>query len=111
MKIFRQLILGGDNLVKIDEIKGKKVIAKNGMRIGEVENVELDDNTWTVTKVDVKLTDEVAKLYGTKSRFMSKSVVPLPSNVVGPITGDDIILKEQVTDINSLREQIETSRW
>ncbi|MCW4029380.1 MAG: PRC-barrel domain-containing protein [Candidatus Bathyarchaeota archaeon] len=98
-------------MVKIEEIKGKKVIAKNGMRIGEVEDVELDDNTWTVTKVDVKLTDEVAKLYGTKSGFMSKSVVPLPSNVVGPITGDDIVLKEQVTDINSLREQIETSRW
>lgn len=98
-------------MVKIDEIKGKKVIAKNGMRIGEVEDVELDDNTWTVTKVDVKLTDEVAKLYGTKSGFMAKSVVPLPSNVVGPITGDDIVLKEQVTDINSLREQIETSRW
>ncbi len=96
-------------MVKIEEIKGKKVIAKNGMNIGEVEDVELDDN-WAVTKVDVKLNDDVAKLFGTKGGFMTKSVVPLPSNIVGQIRENNITLKEQITDINSLREQVEISR-
>jgi sporulation protein YlmC with PRC-barrel domain len=95
-------------LVKIEEIKGKKVIAKNGMNIGQVEDVELDNN-WGVTNVDVKLNDDVAKLYGTKGGFMTKSVLPLPSDIVGPIE-KEITLKEPITHINSLRERVETSR-
>ncbi len=96
-------------LVKIEEIKGKNVIAKNGVNLGKVEDVDLDNN-WSVKTVDVRLNDDVAKLYGAKGGFMTKSVVPLPSNLVGPITDGDIVLKEQITDVNSLREQIETSR-
>jgi sporulation protein YlmC with PRC-barrel domain len=97
-------------MVKLDKIKGTKVIAKNGMMIGKVEDVELNDNTWAVTEVDVKLEDAVAKLYGEKSGMMKKSIVPLPGTLMGPIQGDTIYLNEKVSDVESLREQIETKR-
>jgi sporulation protein YlmC with PRC-barrel domain len=96
-------------LVRIEKIKGKKVIAKNGMMIGKVEDVELDDNNWTVTTVDVKLEDSVAKLFGEKT-WMKKNIVPLPGHLMGPITEDTIYLNEKVTDIQSLVAQIETKR-
>jgi sporulation protein YlmC with PRC-barrel domain len=97
-------------LVKPDKIKGKKVIAKNGMMIGKVEDIELDENNWTVTTVDVKLESSIEKLYGEKSGFMKKSILPLPANLMGPIGPDSIYLKETVTDVESLRQQIETKR-
>ena len=97
-------------LVNIEKVKGKKVIAKNGMMIGKVEDVELNDNTWAVTTVDVKLDDNVAKLYGEKSGMMKKSIVPLPANIMGPIGEDSIYLNEKISDVESLREQVETKR-
>jgi sporulation protein YlmC with PRC-barrel domain len=97
-------------LVKLDKIKGKKVIAKNGMLIGKVEDVELDENNWTATTVEVKLESNVEKLYGEKSGFMKKSILPLPAHLMGPIGEDSIYLNEKVTDVESLRQQIETKR-
>lgn len=98
------------NLVNIEKIKGKKVIAKNGMMIGKVEDVELNDSTWAIKTVDVKLEDNVAKLYGEKSGIMKKSIVPLPGNLMGPIEGDTIYLNEKISDVESLRDQVETKR-
>jgi sporulation protein YlmC with PRC-barrel domain len=98
------------DMTKIDKIKGKKVIAKNGMMLGKVEDVELDENNWTVTTVDVKLDSNVEKLYGEKSGFMKNSILPLPANLMGPIGEDSIYLTEKITDVESLRQQIETKR-
>jgi sporulation protein YlmC with PRC-barrel domain len=94
-------------LVKIDKIRGKKVFAFNGMLIGKIEDIEIDDNNWAVTEVNVKLTDDVAKLFGT-SGVMKKSEVAIPINYFGPMSAESVALKEQVKDVNSLREQIET---
>jgi sporulation protein YlmC with PRC-barrel domain len=95
-------------LVKMEKIKGKKVITVRGMAIGKVEDVEVDDNNWAVTTVNVKLDDDVAKLFGLKGGMMTKSEVPLPASLMGPIGEDSITLKEAITDVNSLREQVET---
>ncbi len=96
-------------MVRIEKIKGKRVIAKNGMMIGKVEDIELDENSWAVTTVEVKLDDNVAKLFGEKT-WMKKNLVPLPASLMGPIGEDSIYLNERVTDIQSLVQQIETKR-
>jgi sporulation protein YlmC with PRC-barrel domain len=95
------------NLVKIEKIKGKRIITKNGFSIGKVDDIEVDDNNWTVKSVNVKLDDDVAKLFGVKGGMMTKSEIPIPGNLMGPIGEDSITLKEAITDINSLREQVE----
>lgn len=80
------------------------------MNIGHVDDLELDENNWTVTKVYIKLDDSVAKIYGVKGGFMSKAELPLPLSLVGSIGADTIYLTEKITDIDSLREQVESHR-
>jgi sporulation protein YlmC with PRC-barrel domain len=94
-------------MVKIEKIKGKKVITVKGIEIGKVEDVEIDDNNWAVSTVTVKLNDDVAKIFGMKGGMMTKSEVPLQASLMGPIGEESIILKEAISDINALREQVE----
>ena len=99
-------------LVRIEKIKGAKVVAKNGMMIGKVEDVNLDETTWAVSSVDVRLEDAVAKLFGEKAGIGKKLVVPVPGNLVGSmhLDTDTIYLTDKITDIESLKAQIETKR-
>ena len=41
---------------------------------------------------------------------MKNSILPLPANLLGPIGEDSIYLTEKITDVESLRQQIETKR-
>jgi sporulation protein YlmC with PRC-barrel domain len=96
-------------LVSVHELKGKEVYAKRGIKIGKVEDVELDDNNWSVTALDVKMNDDIAKIYGEKAGFMKKEIVPLPAKMLGPI-GENVTLKEEITDFDALRGSIRTER-
>jgi sporulation protein YlmC with PRC-barrel domain len=100
---------GETTVVSVDKLKGKDVYAKRGIKIGKVEDVELDDNNWSVTALDVRMDENVSKIYGEKAGFMKKEIVPLPANMLGPI-GDNVTLKEEIKDFNALREQTKTER-
>jgi sporulation protein YlmC with PRC-barrel domain len=98
-------------LINTHELKGKDVYAKRGIKIGEVEDVELDNN-WQVKALDVKMSEEVGKIYGEKAGFMKKQVISLPANLLGPMTADNITLKEEITDFDALRGNIKKeSAW
>ena len=62
-------------LVSIRKLLGKTVITKKGTILGKVDDVELDDLTWTPVTLYVELSDQVAKTYVAKSGFMTKSVI------------------------------------
>jgi sporulation protein YlmC with PRC-barrel domain len=96
-------------LINTHDLKGKDVYAKLGVKIGEVEDVELDDN-WQVKALDVKMNDEIAKIYGEKAGFMKKQVISLPANLLGPMTTDNVTLKEEITDFDALRGNIRSER-
>lgn len=98
-----------NNLVSVHDLKGKEVFAKRGIKIGKVEDVELDDNNWSVKALDVRMNEDIAKIYGEKAGFMKKEIVPLPANMLGPI-GETVMLKEEITDFESLRGQMRTER-
>ncbi len=95
-------------LVTVHDLKGKEVYAKRGIKIGEVEDVELDDN-WQVKALDVKMNENVAKALGEKAGFMERKVVPLPANMLGPIA-DKVTLTEEVKDFDSIRNTIRTEK-
>ena len=96
-------------LVSIKKLLGKTVITKKGTILGKVDDVELDDLTWTPITLYVELSDQVAKTYVAKSGFMTKSVVPLPGKMMGPI-GDTVMLTEEITNIGELQNQVITNR-
>jgi sporulation protein YlmC with PRC-barrel domain len=96
-------------LVSVHELKGKEVYAKRGIKIGKVEDVELDDNNWSVKALDVRMNEDIAKIYGEKAGFMKKEIIPLPAEMLGPI-GDNVTLKEEIKDFDALRESMKTER-
>ncbi len=95
-------------LVTVHELKGKHVIAKRGIMVGEVEDVELDNN-WQVKALDVRMNEDVAKVFGEKAGFMKKQIVPLPANILGPIA-DNVTLTEEIKDFDELRGNIRTEK-
>jgi sporulation protein YlmC with PRC-barrel domain len=95
-------------LVNVNKLKGKDVYAKRGIKIGKVEDVEIDDN-WSVKALDVRMNDDIAKIWGEKAGFMKKEIVPLPANLLGPI-GDNVTLKDEIKDFDALRESMRTER-
>ena len=96
-------------MVSVNKLKGKEVYAKRGIKIGKVEDVEIDDSNWSVKALDVRMNDDIAKIYGEKAGFMKKEIVPLPANMLGPI-GDNVTLKEEITDFDALRESMRIER-
>ncbi len=96
-------------MVNVDKLKGKDVYGKRGVKIGKIEDVEIDDNNWSVKALDVKMNDDIEKIFGEKAGFMKKQIVPLPANMLGPI-GDNVTLKEEITDFEALRSQMRTER-
>ncbi len=96
-------------MVSVHELKGKEVYAKRGIKIGKVEDVELDDNNWSVKALDVRMNEDIAKIYGEKAGFMKKEIIPLPAEMLGPI-GDNVTLKEEIKDFDALRESMKTER-
>jgi sporulation protein YlmC with PRC-barrel domain len=97
-------------LVRPEKILGKKVITYKGMLMGEVNGIEVDENNWTITQVEVSLAKEMEKLFDIKSGMMSKSVVPLPVSIMGPIGADSITLKEEIKDPKELLERATSER-
>jgi sporulation protein YlmC with PRC-barrel domain len=92
-------------LINTHDLKGKDVYGKRGVKIGQVEDVELDNN-WQVKALDVKMNEDVGKIYGEKAGFMKKQIISLPANLLGPMTADNVTLKEEITDFDALRGNI-----
>ncbi|MCW3999103.1 MAG: hypothetical protein NWE93_02560 [Candidatus Bathyarchaeota archaeon] len=97
-------------MVKPEKILGKKVITFKGMLMGEVAGIEIDENNWAITEIEVALAKEMEKIFDIKSGMMSKSVVPLPVSMMGPIGPDSITLKQEISDPKELLEKVTSER-
>jgi sporulation protein YlmC with PRC-barrel domain len=97
-------------LIKPEKIIGKKVMTYRGMLMGEVDSIEVNEQNWSITEVDVALTKEMEKIFDIKTHAMSKAVVPLPITMMGPIEEDSIKLKEEIKDPQALLNQATTER-
>lgn len=78
--------------------------------MGEVDAVQMDENNWTIVQVDIALTKEMEHLFDIKSGMMSKSIVPVPVTLMGPITAENITLKQSIEDPKQLVEQVTQHR-
>ena len=98
------------SFLRPEKIYGKKVFTVKGMLMGEVDGVNIDENNWTISHVEVALTKAMEDLFDIKSGKMSKSIVPLPTRIMGPITEDRITLNEEISDPKGLLEQVTTTK-
>ncbi len=97
-------------LIRPEKIMGKKVITYKGMLMGEVNGIEIDENNWTITEIDVALAKEMENLFDVKSGMMSKSVVPIPVSMLGPIGPESITLKQEIKDPKEYLEKVTSER-
>jgi sporulation protein YlmC with PRC-barrel domain len=93
-----------------EKILGKKVMTYKGLLMGEVASIEVDENNWAITEVDVSLTKEMEHLFDIKSGMMSQSIIPLPVSLMGPIGTESITLKEEIKDPKELIAKVTSAR-
>lgn len=97
-------------MIRPEKIMGKKVITYRGMLMGEVDAIQVDENNWTISEVDVELTNEMEKLFDVQSGRMSKTIVPLSVSMLGPIGPESITLKQEIENPKEYLEKATTER-
>jgi sporulation protein YlmC with PRC-barrel domain len=83
----------------IKKIKGMKVITSQAYTLGEVKGFEINVQTWDITHLYIKLTDEAANQLGFKKRFRSSTVCM----AVGLIkaVGEYVTIDKSLTEIEN----------
>jgi sporulation protein YlmC with PRC-barrel domain len=82
------------------KIVGTEVIASNGFKLGEVEDIEFSEKDWIVSSLEVRLEKEVAEAHNLRHRFKKTRVLIHVDHIQA--VGDRIILKESKEDLLKL---------
>jgi sporulation protein YlmC with PRC-barrel domain len=90
-------------MVEITRIFWKRALTADGFLLGDLENAEVDPNTWQVTSFYVGLTDEATKLLGFRRPFLGKVVVCLPVSDIKTIQ-DSAILSKTIAELRDLKQ-------
>jgi len=85
-------------------LEGKKVVGSEGYILGEVDDVNINSNTWQANSFFVNLSDEATAELGFKKSFLSKITVCLPTHLVKTV-GDIITLREPIRNLEDLAER------
>jgi sporulation protein YlmC with PRC-barrel domain len=83
-------------LVGFDELLGKSVIGAKGNYIGDICGGDIEQSTWKVTHLQVKLSNIAAKEIGVKKAFKQPTVC-IPTSLIDEI-GVVITLNESIFD-------------
>jgi len=97
--------LFGESLVSVEKLNGKKVIGAKAYTLGEVKGADVDTDSWKITHLHVKLTDEAATELGFKKRFGS-SVVCVPVALITAV-GDVVAIDKSAEELRKSREIVE----
>ena len=90
-------------LFNFDYLNGKQVITSEAEVLGEIEGVELDISTWTVTHLYINLLKSNVEKFNYKKPLFGSVSVCLPINTIKAV-GDVISLKESIDDLKYLPE-------
>ena len=91
--------------VTTHRVEGKKVVSPTGTTVGTVEGLDIEVDDWTVTGLEVGLTDEAATELGFKRPVLSRVVVIVPYTAIGEIE-NFVTLNKSAHDLKSLVECI-----
>jgi sporulation protein YlmC with PRC-barrel domain len=71
-------------MINIDDVLGKTVFGAAGNYIGEVNDIDIEADTWQITHLHIKLSDKVAKEFGLK-KPLKRSNIRIPTSLVNNI--------------------------
>ena len=89
-------------MIEISKLKGKLVITKDSFNVGEISEVNMDDD-WRITHIQVRLTKEATNELGFKKPLLGHVTICLPVyNVRG--VGDVITLSRNRVELKDIPE-------
>ncbi len=89
--------------MKSDELIGKEVVGSGGWKIGNVKDVNFDQQTWRIGSLVVNLDRDVAKEFEMQ-KLVFKSTIHLDVDSVKSI-GDHVMLSTTKSDVQKLASQ------
>ncbi len=90
-------------LLKADHLNGKQVITSEAQVLGEIEGVDIDISSWTVTHLHISLLKSNVEKFNYKKPLFGSVSVCLPISTIKAV-GDVISLKESIDDLKYLPE-------
>jgi len=84
-----------------DNLRGRTVIASDGLAIGELAALFLDSEGWRVESLQVKLRKDVADRLGAVRGIFHAGAVEIPIRMVQSV-GDAIVLSVAVDDLRQV---------
>ena len=88
-------------MADLKKLVGKKVICASGVIVGDVEAVDLDVVAWSVTGLQVGLSNDAALEAGFNRPVLSQIVVEVPPTLVAGV-GDVVTLTAKVQNLKDL---------
>jgi len=92
------------DLVNVNILLGKSVVAEDARLVGAVTGVEVElMPKWEITHLHVSLTEDTTRELGYKKPFLGSVDVILPISIVKAV-GDLISLDKKISDLKDLVE-------
>lgn len=92
------------DLVNVNILLGKSVVADDALLVGAVTGVEVElMSKWEITHLHVSLTEETTRELGYKKPFLGSVDAILPISIVKAV-GDLISLDKRIGDLKDLVE-------
>ena len=84
-----------------ENLRGRVVIASDGLAIGEIAALFLDDSTWRVESLRVELRKDVADRLGADRSLFHVGVLEIPIRMVQSV-GDAVVLSVAVDELRQV---------
>lgn len=87
-----------------ENLRGRTVIASDGLAIGEISALFLDPDAWRVESIHVKLRSDIADRLGADRSMFHAGAVEVPISMVQSV-GDAVVLAVPVDDLRQVPPQ------
>lgn len=84
-----------------ENLRGRSVIASDGVAIGEIALLFLDSDAWRVESLQVKLRKEVADRLGADRSLFHAGALEIPTRMIQSV-GDAVILSVAVDELRQV---------
>ena len=89
--------------MKAANLNGKQVITSEAHVLGEIEGVEIDISTWTISHLHISLLKNNVKKFNFKKPLLGSVTVCLPISTIKAV-GDVISLNQTIEDLKYMQE-------
>ena len=87
--------------IRFSDLKGKGVLSQDGRICGEITDVVLDDASWSVPAIVVKLERELLELFAMKKPMFGSQTIRVQTGHVSGV-GDKVILHKSLEDLSAI---------